>query len=383
MTSEETRWFRVVMSAVAVAILCQIGSGAADANEDRENHDREHSRGGAVYTLTNEARANAVVAFNRSARGPLSDPRRFATGGRGTGSGLGSQGAIALSRNGSWLFAVNPGSNDISVFSVRGTELRLAHRSSSGGTMPISVTSHRNLVFVLNAGGTGNIAGFTLTPSGALQPLPDGVRSLSGPKTGPAQVSFSPNGESLVVTEKNTGLLALYSVDDDGAVSEATQVPSNGETPFGFSFARHGLLIVSEAFGGRDGESAVSSYRLEDEVQPISGSVPDHQTAACWIAVTRNGQYAYTTNTGSGSISGYRVSSRGTLSLLNPDGRTASTGDGSSPTDMALSAESSFLYAVGSGTGTISAFRVRDDGSLRPLDPVGGLPTSVVGLAAR
>ncbi len=383
MTGAETRWFRAAISAVAVAILYQMGGGAAYANEDRENDDREHSRGGAVYTLTNEASANAVVAFNRSARGTLSHPRRFATGGRGTGSGLGSQGAIALSRNGSWLFAVNAGSNDISVFSVRGTELRLAHRSSSGGTMPISVTSHRDLVFVLNAGGTGNIAGFTLTRSGALRPLPDGVRSLSGPNTGPAQVSFSPGGESLVVTEKNTGLLDLYSVDEDGVVSEATQVISNGETPFGFSFTRHGLLIVSEAFGGRDGESAVSSYRLEDEIQLSSGSVPDHQTAACWIAVTRNGRYAYTTNTGSGSISGYRVSGCGTLSLLNPDGLTASTGDGSSPTDMALSADSSFLYAVGSGTGTINAFRVREDGSLTPLDQVGGLPTSVVGLDAR
>ena len=97
--------------------------------------------------------------------------------------------------------------------------------------MPISVASHRNLVFVLNAGRTGNIAGFTLTQSGALRPLPDGVRSLSGPNAGPAQISFSPDGESLVVTEKSTGLLDLFSVDEDGAVGEATQVPSTGETP--------------------------------------------------------------------------------------------------------------------------------------------------------
>ena len=383
MTGEATSWFQVAMSTVAAAVLCQIGGGAAYATEDRENDDRGHSRAGAIYTLTNEAQANAVVAFSRSARGTLSHPRRFATGGRGTGSGLGSQGAIALSRNGGWLFAVNAGSDDISVFSVRGTELRLAHRSSSGGTMPISVTSHRNLVFVLNAGGKGNIAGFTVTSAGGLRPLPDAVRSLSGPNAGPAQISFSPDGQSLVVTEKNTGLLDLYSVGEDGSVSEAAQVPSNGETPFGFSFTRRGLLIVSEAFGGRDGESAVSSYQLEDEVQPLSVSVPDHQTAACWISVTRSGRFAYTTNTGSGTISGYLVSSCGTLSLLNADGVTASTGEGSNPTDMALSADSSFLYALGSGKGTISAFEVGDDGGLKPLQQVGGLPTTVVGLDGR
>ena len=249
--------------------------------------------------------------------------------------------------------------------------------------MPISVTSHRNLVFVLNASGTGNIAGFTVAGSGALRPLPDAVRSLSGPNAGPAQISFSPDGQSLVVTEKNTGLLDLYSIGDDGSVSEAVQVPSNGETPFGFSFTRRGLLIVSEAFGGRDGESAVSTYQLEEEVQPISVSVPDHQTAACWIAVTRNGRFANTTNTGSGTVSGYFVSSCGTLSLLNADGLTASTGDGSNPTDMALSADSSFLYALGSGNGTLSAFRVMDDGGLTSMGQVGGLPTSVVGLDGR
>jgi len=187
-----------------------------------------------------------------------------------------------------------------------------------------------------------------------------------------------------VVTEKDTGLIDLYAVAEDGAVSEAIQVPSNGETPFGFSFTRQGLLIVSEAFGGRQGESALSSYGLEQaDVELISGSVPDHQTAACWVAVTRNSRYAYTTNTGSGTISGYRVSRCGGLDLLDPDGVTATTGDGSSPTDLALSSDSLFLYAVASGTGAIAAFAVNDDGSLTPLGELGGLPLSVVGLDAR
>jgi len=377
MTAESTRWFQPAISTVALGILCLIGDGVAFANAQ--------SRGGAVFTLTNEAASNAVVVFNRSASGTLSRPRHFQTGGRGTGSGLGSQGALALSRNGRWLFAVNAGSDDVSVFSVQGTELRLAHRSPSGGTMPISVTTSRDLVFVLNAGETGNIAGFTLTRSGALRPIPDGIRSLSGPATGPAQISFSPNGDLLVVTEKNTGLVDLYSVEEDGAVSEAIQVSSNGETPFGFSFTRHGTLIVSEAFGGREGESALSSYRLQNEtdIEVVSGSVHDHQSAACWVAVTRNGRYAYTTNTGSGTISGNPVSRCGALSLLNPDGLTASTGDGSSPIDLALSNDSSFLYAVASAAGAIAAFAVDDDGSLTPLGEVGGLPLSVVGLDAR
>jgi len=97
--------------------------------------------------------------------------------------------------------------------------------------------------------------------------------------------------------------------------------------------------------------------------------------------VTRNGRYAYTTNTGSGSISGYRIMPDGTLTLLDPDGRTALTGDGSTPIDLALSLDN-VLYALESGDDEISAFRVQFDGSLTPLGSVAA-PATANGLAAR
>src|SRR5262249_56044059 len=102
---------------------------------------------------------------------------------------------------------------------------------------------------------------------------------------------------------------------------------SSGMTPFGFAFNRRGTLIVSEAFGGATGASAVSSYEVDDDgtLTLITGSAPTHQTAACWIANTANGRFTYTTNTGSSSVSGYAVDRDGALSLLDPDGITAAT----------------------------------------------------------
>jgi 6-phosphogluconolactonase (cycloisomerase 2 family) len=114
----------------------------------------------------------------------------------------------------------------------------------------------------------------------------------------------------------------------------------------------------------------------------ITPSAATYQTAACWVIVTRNGRYVYTSNTGSGSITGYRAARDGTLTLLNADGRTGVTGDGTLPTDRDLSRNSQYLYALNSGTGSVAAFAVQSDGSLVSLGSVGALAPGAVGLAA-
>src|SRR3989441_7842489 len=135
----------------------------------------------AVYTLTNQVAGNAVAVFDRAADGTLTAAGTSATGGTGTGGGLGSQGAVALSDDGRRLFAVNAGSNDVSVFDVGPAGLSLASRTASGGTLPISLTVHGNVLYVLNAGGNGNISGFTISTTGGLNALPSPTPLLSRP----------------------------------------------------------------------------------------------------------------------------------------------------------------------------------------------------------
>src|SRR5262249_1634378 len=108
---------------------------------------------GAVYVATNAAAGNSVVVFSRSASGALTLAGSFATGGSGTGTGLGNQGGLILSRDGEWLFVVNAGSDDVSVFQVRPDGLKLTDKVASGGKMPVSVTFDRDVLYVLNAGG--------------------------------------------------------------------------------------------------------------------------------------------------------------------------------------------------------------------------------------
>jgi 6-phosphogluconolactonase (cycloisomerase 2 family) len=343
-----------------------------------------NGRAGAVYAMTNSATENEVLVYRRSANGTLGEPIAYATGGTGTGAGLGSQGALVLTSDGDWLLAVNAGSNELSVFQVGGGGLTLTDRISSGGDMPIGVTAYGSLVYVVNAGGAGNISGFWLSPDGDLSAIDDSTRPLSGAGTGPAQVEFTPAGDQLVVTEKGTNLILTYDVDSDGQTSGPATHASAGTTPFGFAFARGDLLIVSEAFGGAPDASATSSYRLAGTgLELVSGSVGTTETAACWTVVTNNGKFAYVTNTGSGSVTGYRVANDGTLTLLDDDGVTGSTGPGSTPIDAAFSGNSRFLYVLTAGNGGISAFSVAKDGSLTSIDAVSGLPSGSVGIAAR
>jgi 6-phosphogluconolactonase len=331
-----------------------------------------------VFTMDNSAGANSLVVFQGGPDGSLGPPQMVQTGGAGTGAGLGSQGAIALSGDGQWLLVVNAGSNDVSVFSVRRSEPALRTRVPSGGTMPISVTEHRGTVFVLNAGGTPNIAGFTLHRDGSLQSIPGATVPLAG--TGPAQVSFSPDGHSVIVTDKFSNTIEVFTFNR-GELRGPEVHASAGVQPFGFAVDRRGILIVTEAFGGMPGASAVSSYRVGDEgsLELITASLGTTQTAACWAVVTRNGKYAYTANTGSSSITSIGVNRDGSLELLAPV--AGQTPPGTATIDLALDRGSRFLYALASGT--ISSFRVRADGTLFATGTVVGLASSTVGIVAK
>jgi len=336
----------------------------------------------AVYTLSNSAAGNEVLVFSRGRHGSLSPVGSFPTGGLGTGAGLGSQGAVVLS--GKFLFAVNAKSNEVSVFKVSHGGLTLTDKVSSGGTLPISLTVHRDLLYVLNAGDDENITGFSISKRGELTPIPGSTQPLSGVGVAPAQIEFNPRGNVLVVSEKGTNSITTYVVDHDGVAGSPNTQASAGDTPFGFEFDKRGRLIVSDAFGGSANAGAMSSYNVSPGgISLITGPVANSQTAPCWVVVTKNGKFTYTSNTGTSNISGYRIHRNGSITLFDDGGNTASTGAGSSPIDMALSNNSQYLYCLNAGNWTISVFRINNrHGGLKPVQILNGLPAGSVGLAA-
>jgi 6-phosphogluconolactonase len=336
-----------------------------------------------VFTSTNDAGANAVLAFRRAADGELSAAGSFATGGAGTGIPLDSQGALAF--DGHRLFVVNAGSNSISEFNVQPGGLALLGTVPSGGAQPVSLAVNHDLLYVLNEGDSdspSNISGFRVGGRG-LTPILGSSRPLSAAAVSAPEISFAPHGDVLVVTEEATNLIDTYTVGPDGRAQGPVSHASAEQTPFGFAFDPRGHLVVSDASGGAADAGALSSYLVSrsGSLATISGSVADNQSAPCWVVITDDGDFAYTSNTGSGTISSYTIGHDGSLALVARD--AASTGSGSAPTDIALSRHSRFLYAVASGTHAINGFRVQDDGSLTPVaGALTGLPGSATGLLA-
>lgn len=333
---------------------------------------------GALYTSTNSSSGNEILVFNRAVDGSLSLQGSYSTGGLGSGASLGSQSSVVLSQNNHWLFTVDAGSNQISTFAVGTKGLTLVGVVDSGGIHPISLTAYKNWLYVLNAGGSGNIAGYVIGQDGTLSPIAGSSQTVSnggaGAAPGLAQVAFNSDGTALVVTEKTTNLLDTYQVVN-GVASAPSTYASAGATPFGFAFDRHNHAVVSEASG------SVSSYQVDGNAfSVISPAVVNGQVAACWIAISNNGKYAYTTNAGSGSISSYTIGDDGSLNLLNPT--AGLTGAGSSPVDMAFSNNGSYLYALGSASHTITMFAMGADGSLNNLGTL-SVPAGVAGLAAQ
>lgn len=369
----------------------QVPSDELDLVEEQEDQASSGTLVGltaepSLFVMGNAADGNEVLAFRRELSGRPVLVGRFPTGGEGTGAALRSQGSVVLDASGQWLFVVNAGSDEISAFEVTGGHLALRDIVPSGGDRPVSLTVHDDVLYVVNAGNAAaataaNIVGFTVSDFGRLTPIPGSRRPLSAPNPAPAQVGFSPDGSTLIVTESGTHRITRYPVNDQGVAGHPVIAGSSGKTPLGFDFVDDSVLVVAEAFGGAPGASAASSYKLKEGALVLaSGSVPTQQTSASWVAVSRWNDFVYTSNHADDSITGFSVTD-GTLVGLGDGGATALPGDG--PTDVAFSGDGRFLYVVNGQTDTIGVMRYHADGTLDVLGEVPGLPASALGIAAR
>ena len=366
----------------AVRTLLFVALAVSVVSTTRSNaQDRRSNGAHAVFVMTNAVGRNEVISFQRAGDGSLQEGQTFATGGRGTGGvtdPLESQGSLTLSQDHSFLFAVNGGSGEISVFFVDGSKLLLVDKAVSGGAEPNAVAQHGSLVYVLNVGGSSNVVGFRLNARGQLRKIPNSTRFLTTNNSEAASLAFSPDGQFLVVTERATNNLDVFPVQDDGTLGPIVVNPSPDPGAFSVSFAPNGAVLVSETGPtGGNNASAISSYSViaNGTLSPISTGVATLGNANCWNAVTPNGQFVYVSNAGSSTISGFAISAAG---RLTPIGSTVvgTNPSGSTNLDITVSADGKFVYTLNSGTGTIGIFAIQSDGTLNSLGDAGGLSES-------
>lgn len=353
-----------VTAALALAVPPASFAQAAPASAVRPAHTQTRAPAGAVFVQTNDLRANSVIAFDRGADGRLRRTGTYHTGGKGavvTGAvvdPLASQGSLTLDRRHGLLFAVNGGSDTLTVFGVSGSRLDRRQILPSRGDLPVSVSVAGNLVYVLNARDGGSISGYRIVGR-TVRPLPGSTRKLNltpnaNPEflQSPAQVAITPDHRAVVVATKTHGTLLTYPLEHGVPAAKPTTTAS-GAVPFALSFDRAGRLLVVDATG------LATSYRVgrKGALTQVSQVGPTGQQAACWSVVVNGVLYA--ANAGSNSISTFRVRA-GRLSLLDA---TAAGTDGG-PVDLAASRHGDYLYQLSGAEGTVGVYRIARDGSL-------------------
>ncbi len=357
------------------AVLAVAAAAALTASAPAAAHHgrRASSVVGHLYVNDNTAGVNTIAAFDRHADGTLSpiSGSPFPTGGAGTGTGIGSQGALQQSPDGRYLLAVDAGSNQISVLRVR-PKGRLGHVGhgtvSSNGIEPVSIAIRGRLVYVANAGdGGSNYTGFKLNAGGHLRPLEHSTVTLPDGSS-PGDVLFNGDGTKLVGVRVNTSLIDSFAVEKRWLVAApGSPFPAQGPGPFGSEFrpTNANQLFVSNAHGG-DGAGTVSAFSVASDgtLTSIGSSpFPDFQTAPCWVEISNDGRYLFTVNTASDSISRYSIAADGSLALL---GSTHFNETGAGAFDARLAPDGATLWTVENGARAVSGFAV-DGGDLTEL----------------
>ena len=340
-----------------------------------------YTTGETVFVMSNAASQNEVITCTESGDGHFYETHRSATGGRGSGGTtdpLQSQGSLTLSTDHTLLFAANSGSGTVSVFRVYRSSLFLVDQVPSGGSDPLAIAQRGDLVYVLNAAGSGSIVAFHLDPGGHLRQIENSTTYLPSANSGGSSISISPDGAFLAVTERLPNNIDTFRISPSGTLSPFVVNKSNAPGVFAAVFAPGGNLIVSETGpAGSTDESAISSYAVlpDGTLSAVSQSVPTQGTANCWNAVAPNGRWVYVSNAGSSTISGFAIGQHGTLTPI--DGTVVGTNpSGSTNLDIAVSGDSQYVFTLNAGSGTIAVFATKSDGSLTSAGEIEGLPKS-------
>jgi 6-phosphogluconolactonase len=340
----------------------------------------QHARG-FVYVQTNDAKANEVIVYRRDDNGRLDRLGSYLTGGKGSGRPhLPSQSSVVLA--GDRLLVTNAGSDDVTVFGVEDDALVALDCAPSRGSTPTSIAVHGGQVYVLNTSGAPNVSGFRLEGDGHLVAVSASTRSF-GDGSDLAQVAFSPDGRTLLVTDRAANGIHVFSIEGGGIAHGPTTYPSSGATPYGFDFTPDGTVIVTEAAGAEIGKASASSYRLDGagQLAPVSGPVQNTRSEVCWAVVSKDAHMAFVTNFGDGTISTYTIRDDGSIELRDAVAATTVAGE-PGIRDEALSTDGRYLYALHADARCVFAWQVEDDGTLSALGSANGLPATAAGLAA-
>src|SRR6266481_243462 len=426
------RKLRLSFSLIAVAasivaatvIFTAVGSAQVPTTPTKK------AAGGNLYMQTNEVK-NAIIHYHRSANGALAEVERVVTGGAGSGelspiyhinrpNDFEGAGSVILTPDRRFLFTTNAGDNSVSSFAVsEDGELTLVDtkrtgNATSGGAKSLAYAPSSSTLFVVHTFGPDHIRVMSVDGEGKLRPRPErsSVGTVDWPNRVPTMAVLSPDAKFLILgttfdelpTSKNPdGTLILwiprrdgklhviasnapdpdglviFPVNGDGTLGKPSFHDAGGASPFYLAFLhnRRDTFVVGYAIS--DG---VSIGKLDADGKISIGPLVKINTSSgvpselCWLAVSPDDRWVFTTNFGYSDMSSYRIDGN-VLSIAKDPASPKVPGDGtfraidgvvsSGPSDSWLTPDGAFLYQIYGNASKLVGYAIRPDGSLEEV----------------
>ena len=339
---------------------------AKETNMSREMSMSNH-RGGHLYMQTNEA-GNAVIHYQWSASGALTEVERVPTGGAGSGtfkpiSGQDSApnafegaGSVHLTADRRFLFATNGGDNSVSSFSLdkdgRLTPLDVKRTGNpvegkSGTAKSVVYAPAKGILYVTHSFGPDHVRLMSVDSNGKLTTRPERYTVNTKDKTDrvPTMAVLSPDGKFLIVGTTfdrpiaHTGLypdgspilwvqqpdgtfkviasnapdpdgIVVFPVREDGTLGAASFQDGKGGSPFYITFlkGRPDTFVVGYAVGDGCALGTIDSagnLNMGPLVKiDTSLGLPSE---LCWLSVSPDDRFVFATNFGYSYLSTYRI----------------------------------------------------------------------------
>jgi 6-phosphogluconolactonase (cycloisomerase 2 family) len=408
----------------ATVIFTAVGSAAAPTASTKK------AAGGHLYMQTNEVK-NAIIHYHWSANGALAEVERVATGGAGSGelspiyhikrpNDFEGAGSVILTPDRRFLFATNAGDNSVSSFAVdkegRLTllDVKRTGNATSGGAKSLAYAPSSRTLFVVHTFGPDHLRLMSVDGEGKLTQRPGkySVNTMEWPNRVPTMAVLSPDGKFLFVgttfdelpsrknpdgslilwiPDKHGALhviasnapdpdgIVVFPVGEDGALREPSFYDARGASPFYIAFLhnRPDTFVVGYAVSNgvsigkvdTNGKIAVSAPVTLD----TSAGVPSE---LCWLAVSPDDRWVFTTNFGYSDISSYRLDGN-VLSIAKDPASPKVPGDGtfraidgvvsSGPSDSWLTPDGTYLYQIYGNASKLVGYAAKPDGSLEEV----------------
>jgi YVTN family beta-propeller protein len=297
--------------------------------------------------------------------------------------GAGSQPvSVAVDPSGRFAYVANFGSNDVSMFAIDSATGALTSIASPvpAGSGPVSVAVAADpsglfgkFVYVVNAG-SDDISMYTVdSTTGILTPIGSPVTAQSGP----VSVAVHPSGKfAYVATESCPGVLnscfGQYTINTTTGALSLTEQKSAGSTlATSIAVDPSGRFVVLT-----DGFVQFWMFAVNATTGALTGTdftSTDHTPTAA--AIDPSGRFAYVTTAGpvspprsfygSSGVWMYSLDTNGRLTFMG------TIGAGSYPTAIAIDPSGKFAYVASSGSQSVSIYSIAPDGTLTLIGTIG------------